>query len=663
MQIREEDPSLETRIRESGAKQPEMTSGFRLDSGRLPIGAEVLPDGHGVRFRVWAPRRQKVEVVLERRDDASAPEGTQIVPLQREEAGYFSGVVVEAEPGTLYRYRLDDASTFPDPASRFQPEGPHGPSQVVDPGPFVWTDGEWRGIELPGQVLYEMHVGTFTREGTWEAALRELPALKELGITSVEVMPVAEFPGEFGWGYDGVDLFAPYHVYGSPDDFRRFVDGAHKLGLGIILDVVYNHLGPDGAYHREFSDDYYHRRRDKTEWGDSLNFDGEHSEPVREYFITNAGYWIDEFHVDGLRLDATHAIFDDSEDHILTAIGRHARSRAGGRSIVLIAEDESQDTIRVRTPEKGGYGLDAHWNDDFHHSAVVALTGRSESYYSDYLGTPQELISAMKWGFLFQGQYFSWQKKPRGSSAFGLPAWRFITYLENHDQVSNSARGDRLRTLSSPAQYKAMTAAWLLAPGTPMFFQGQEFGATNPFLYFADHVEDLARLVQKGRHEFLSTFRSIAHPDLQEYLPNPSAPETFVASKLDLAERDRYPEIYALHRDLLKLRREDPIFGSQRADRLHGAVIGSEAFVLRYFGEPDTDDCRLVVINLGRDLFPNPTSEPLMAPPHGCRWEVLWYSEHPVYGGCGAPPFESDEHWRIPGRSAVVLTPAPRDHA
>jgi maltooligosyltrehalose trehalohydrolase len=612
-----------------------------------------------VRFRVWAPRRQRVEVVLEGGPGAGDGSGARVVPLRAEADGYFSAVVGSAADGTLYRYHLDGAESFPDPASRFQPQGPHGPSQVIDPGAFAWSDADWRGLHLEGQVLYEMHVGTFTREGTWDAAARELPELKEAGITAVEVMPVAEFPGRFGWGYDGVDLFAPYHVYGSPDDFRRFVDEAHRLGLGVILDVVYNHIGPDGAYHKQFSDDYYHRRRDKTAWGDALNFDGDNSAPVREFFVANAGYWVDEFHLDGLRLDAVHAIHDESPEHILASIARHARAKAGCRSILLIAEDESQDSRRIRPTDCGGHGLDAQWNDDFHHSAVVALTGRSEAYYSDYLGSPQELVSAIRWGFLFQGQFFSWHKKRRGTLCFDLPGAKFITYLENHDQVSNSARGDRLRSLTSPGRYKAMTAAWLLAPGTPMFFQGQEFGASNPFQYFADHVDELARLVQKGRTEFLAQFRSIAHPDLQEHLPHPGAPETFVESKLDRRERAANDHIVQLHRDLLRLRRDDPIFRTQSADRVFGAVIGPEAFLLRYFGEGD--DCRLVVVNLGRDLFPNPTSEPLMAPPPDQRWEVLWYSEHPRYGGCGAPPLEADATWRLPGHAAIVLRPVPEN--
>jgi maltooligosyltrehalose trehalohydrolase len=577
--------------------------------------------------------------------------------LGPEEGGYFSGAISSAGPGTLYRYRLDGEASYPDPASRFQPKGPHGPSEIIDPRAFRWTDQGWRGLTLRGQVLYEMHIGTFTEAGTWEAAAEQLPELAELGVTGVEVMPVAEFPGRFGWGYDGVDLFAPYHIYGRPDDLRRFVDRAHALGLGVLLDVVYNHLGPDGAYHREFSDHYYHPKGEKTAWGDALNFDGEQCGPVREFFASNAGYWIDEFHLDGLRLDATHAIVDDSPEHVLAEIARHARAVAGDRSILLIAEDEAQLARRVRPPGRGGHGLDAVWNDDLHHSAVVALTGRSEAYYSDYLGTPQELISALKWGYLFQGQYFSWHKKRRGTPTFDLESPAFVTFLENHDQVSNSARGDRLAGLTSPGRYKAMAAAWLLGPGTPMFFQGQEFAASNPFLYFADHVDELARLVHQGRIQFLSQFRSIAHPDMQLHLPDPGAPETFARSKLDFGERQKHAEAYNLHRDLLRLRREDPIFRAQRGDRMFGAVIGPEAFVLRFFGEGD--NCRLVLVNLGRDLFPNPMSEPLMAPPEGRRWDVLWYSENPRYGGCGAPPFESDDLWRIPGHAAIVLAPVP----
>jgi len=622
----------------------------------LPIGAEVLPKG-GVRFRVWAPQRSSVSVIIEYNHFNKPHDITHPFALTADNRGYFSGIIAEAGPGTRYCYQLDGEGLFPDPASRYQPEGAHGPSQVIDPRSFAWSDDQWRGIELAGQVFYEMHVGTFTAEGTWKAAIQQLPRLKELGITCLEVMPVAGFPGSFGWGYDGVNLFAPTHLYGTPDEFREFVDKAHALGLGVILDVVYNHLGPEGAYHRDFARDYFHSLRDKNEWGEALNFDGENCKPVREFFVANAGYWIKEFHLDGLRLDAVQAIHDESPDHILAEISRHTRQKAEGRSILLIAEDEFQDTTHVRPLEQGGHGLDALWNDDFHHSMRVALTGRSEGYYGDYQGSPQELISVQKWGYLFQGQYSKWKGKARGTPTTGLPGSTFVTFLENHDQLANSAQGARLRTLTSFAQYKAITALWLLGPGTPMFFQGQEFGASTPFLYFADLSTDLAPLVAQGRRESLARFESIAHPDLQAILANPTARESFLISKLAPDKEIQGSEFLSLHRDLLQLRRDDPIFHSQRAEQLHGAVITPEAFVLRYFTE--TDDCRLLLVNLGPDLFPVPTSEPLMAPPRGCHWDVLWYSEHPRYGGCGAPVLGKDEIWRIPARSTTVLQPVP----
>ncbi len=358
----------------------------------------------GVHFRVWAPRARCVEVALE---NGSA------VALEPEAEGYHGGLVEAAGRGTRYRLRLGSGRGFPDPASRFQPDGPHGPSCVIDPSTFCWSDGEWNGVRLEGQVLYEMHVGTFTPEGTWAAAARELPELARIGITVIELMPVADFPGRFGWGYDGVDLFAPTRLYGEPDDFRRFVDLAHGLGLGVILDVVYNHLGPDGNYLKEFSEHYFTDRY-SNEWGEAVNFDGEGSGPVRDFVLDNAAYWIEEYHLDGLRLDATQQIYDASPEHILTALARRVRSAAGGRATLLVAENEPQDVRLVRPVEDGGYGLDALWNDDFHHAAVVALTGLNAAYYSDYHGAPQEFISVMKWGFLYQGQRYRWDSEGGG---------------------------------------------------------------------------------------------------------------------------------------------------------------------------------------------------------------------------------------------------------
>jgi maltooligosyltrehalose trehalohydrolase len=619
---------------------------------RLPIGAEVLPEG-GVHFRVWAQRRRRVEVVLEG--------GAGAVELRAEEDGYFAATLPAARAGTLYRYRLDGAANlYPDPVSRFQPQGPHGPSQVIDPGRFVWTDQGWRGTPLPGQVIYEMHVGTFTPAATFEAASRELNELAALGVTVVEVMPVAEFPGRFGWGYDGVDFFAPTRLYGEPDDFRRFVDRAHAAGLGVILDVVYNHFGPDGNYLKQFAEAYFTDRY-QNEWGEAINFDGPDSGPVREFFVANAGYWIDEFHLDGLRLDATQQIFDSSPEHILAAISRRVRAAARGRATLLVAENEDQHVQLVRPLERGGYGIDALWNDDFHHSAMVALTGRNEGYYTDFLGRPQELISAVKWGYLYQGQRYTWQKKRRGTPTLDLSPATFVTFIQNHDQVANSARGLRCHALTSPGRFRAMTALLLLAPGTPMLFQGEEFAASSPFLFFADHNKELAPLVRTGRAKFLQQFRSVAAAEMQALLPAPADPQTFERCKLDLSERQRHAGVYALHRDLLKLRRDDPVFRAQRPRGLDGAVLADEAFVLRFFG--DNHDDRLLLVNLGRDLHLDPAPEPLLAPPEGRGWEVLCSSEEPRYDGSGTAALETEENWRIPGHAAVVLRSTARPAA
>jgi maltooligosyltrehalose trehalohydrolase len=593
--------------------------------------------------------RRRVSVVLE--------EGgrQRVHPLQQEEGGYFAGRVSDAPAGIRYRYRLDDDERlYPDPASRFQPEGPHGPSQIVDPGGFAWTDGTWEGVSLPGQVLYELHLGAFTREGTWKAAMEQLPELARLGVTTVEVMPVAEFSGRFGWGYDGVDLYAPYHLYGEPDDFRRFVDRAHALGLGVILDVVYNHFGPDGSYVRAFSPDYFSAKQ--GEWGDAINFDGPNAGPVRAFFADNAGYWIDEYHLDGLRLDATQAIEDASPVHILAEIGERVRAAAKGRSTIVVAENEPQRIRLIKPVEQGGYGLDALWNDDYHHSAMVALTGHNEAYYSDYHGSAQEFISAIKRGFLFQGQRNTHQNQPRGTPAFGVSPATFVHYLQNHDQVANSLRGERVHALTAPGRFRALTALTLLGPETPMLFMGEEFAASSPFPYFADHPPELARLVAQGRADFMSQFPSVATSEARSQLLRPEAPETFERSKLDWSERERHAAVYAMHRDLLRLRREEAVFRGQRVGGVDGAVLGPGAFVLRFFGD-DGDD-RLLVVNLATDLRLTELPEPLLAPPEGRHWDLRWSSEDVRYGGGGTPPIFVDDGWRIPGEAAVVLGPA-----
>lgn len=622
---------------------------------RLPIGVEVNADGTA-HARVWAPRRKSVELVTF--GDGGAAD--RVVPLAREDDGYFSGCASGLKAGTRYRYRLDGGDAFPDPASRYQPDGPHGPSQVIDPT-FSWTDAGWRGISRAGQIISEIHIGTFTQEGTFRAAAERLDALADVGITAIEIMPLADFPGQFGWGYDGVNLYAPCRLYGTPSDLRALIDAAHARGLGVILDVVYNHLGPDGNYLVHYSDRYVGKR--PTEWGDSLSFDGEDSGPVRELVVRNAEYWISEFHFDGLRLDATQQIYDDSERHIIADVVASARAAAGDRLVIVVGENEPQETRLIRSPADGGFGVDALWNDDFHHASFVAMTGKAEAYNSDYRGTPQEFVSAAKRGFLYQGQYYAWQKDRRGTPALHFGPMSFVNFLESHDQVANLSRSRRVHQLTSPALFRAMTALLFLSPQTPMLFQGGEWSASPPFPFFAGHTGDLARKVREGRATFLTQFPSVAAAGVDQMLPDPDSPETFASAKLDWAERDRNREVLALHRDLIALRKSDPVLAT-RADAdwpgIDGAVIDTHAFVLRYFAADGLD--RLLVVNLGPLLRTVSIAEPLLAPPQDMRWRTAWSSEDLTYGGSGTPELGvKGRGWLISPQSAVFLAPAELD--
>ncbi|MEW6324253.1 MAG: malto-oligosyltrehalose trehalohydrolase [Nitrospirota bacterium] len=607
---------------------------------KLGLGAEVLEGA--TRFRVWAPKRQRVEVVLD--GDART------VPLSPEENGYFSATAPGVGAGVLYRYRLDGGGSFPDPCSRFQPQGPHGPSLVVDPAAYRWRDEDWRGVTLPGQVLYELHVGAFTREGTFDAAARELAELRRLGVTLIEVMPVAEWPGRFNWGYDGVDLYAPSRQYGDEESLKRFVDAAHAEGLGVILDAVYNHLGPSGNYLKEFSDDYFTARH-HTEWGEAINFDGSGAGPVREFFLRNACYWIAEFHLDGLRLDATQRVYDHGPTHILAELSRRTREAASPRRIVLIAENDAEEVRHLAPVDKGGYGMDAVWTDGFHHAARVALTGRREAFQADYSGRPQEFIAAVKRGFLYQGQRSSWHGKEWGTPVTTEPAQAFVFYLQNHDQIANHLDGTRLEHLASPGAYRAMTALLLLAPQTPLLFMGQEFGASSPFTFFADHEGELDEAVRRGRKAALAQFPSCAQA--LDHIPDPGAESTFARCKLDVSERRTHRESCDLHRDLLRIRRDDPVISAQSRERIDGAVLSAEAFVLRFFGA-DGDD-RLLLVNLGADLDGSPPSEPLLAPGRSGQWRLIWSSDDPRYGGPGIVDPCAGGHWRLPGRSAMLI--------
>ena len=613
---------------------------------RLSAGVEIQVQG-GAHARVWAPDRSSIDVVCD-------ADRSRCWPLVRECNGYFAGDLPEARAGDRYWLRLDGSLLRPDPASRYQPDGPHGPSAIVDPAAFRWTDDGWRGIQSDGQVLYELHVGTFTPEGTWRAAANELEALADLGITIVEMMPVADFAGRFGWGYDGVDLYAPTRLYGTPDDLRAFIDRAHALGIGVILDVVYNHIGPDGNYLSDFARDYFTDRY-RNDWGEAINF--ETAPPARAFFVENAGYWIDEFHFDGLRLDATQDIHDISRDHVVSELIRKVRAKAGSRAVYVVAENEPQETRFARDPAQGGHGGDALWNDDFHHTAVVALTGRREAYYFDYKGSAQEFVSCARYGYLYQGQWYSWQKKRRGTPALDLPPRAFVSYLENHDQVANTPFGKRLHQVCSPSRLRAVTALTLLGPATPMLFQGQEFASSSPFLYFADQTAELRRSVSEGRREFLLQFPSVKDPDVQAALPPPGDEETFRRCTLNLGERETNRPWYDLHRDLIALRRSDAVIKAAALTRPEGAVIALQVLALRYQGGAEGD--RLLIVNLGCDVDLSPVPEPLLAPPLDCRWIVQWSSEAPRYGGGGTAPVRPHSRVHMPGEAAILLRSEP----
>ncbi|MFZ1430722.1 MAG: malto-oligosyltrehalose trehalohydrolase [Geminicoccaceae bacterium] len=611
-----------------------------------PVGA--IPTGDGTLFRAWAPDAPALAVVIDGKEHALEPEAQ----------GWWSGVIREAPDGTLYDLRLGDAAPCPDPASRYQPFGPTGSSMVVDPRRYSWNDQEWSGVTRHGHVVYELHIGTFTRDGSFAAAAERLPHLAELGVTLLEVMPVGDFAGTFGWGYDGVSWFAPTRLYGRPDDFRRFVDAAHGLGIGVILDVVYNHFGPIGSFHDQFAKAWFTDRY-ANDWGESLAFEGPAARPVRDHVVANARMWIDEYHLDGLRLDAVQNIYDfESTEPIVAELAREARAAAGGRGIWIVGECEPQLAALIRSKEDGGAGLDALWNDDWHHTARVALTGRSEAYFTDYGGKPQEFISAAKRGFLYQGQRYHWQKQPRGTPTSGVDPEQFVVFLQNHDQIANSGRGLPLCRTTHPAALRAMTALLLLGPNTPMLFQGQEFASTKPFWYFAELVPELAELVAQGRVDSGAQFPSLARPDMRGVMQPPAARATFEGCQLDWGEVERHGEVLVLHRDLIRLRREDPsLRAARRAHGVDGAVLSAEAFVLRFFGRNGDD--RLLLINLGADLRLTIMPEPLLAPPEGSDWTCQWSSEAPEYGGSGHQPPTPDATWVLAGRAACLLRPGP----
>jgi maltooligosyltrehalose trehalohydrolase len=502
-------------------------------------------------FRVWAPEHRSVDLVLEG-TGTSSPD---MLPLTAERCGYWSARLA-VPPGTRYRYRLDgnDDATFPDPASRFQPEGVHGPSQVVDPASFAWTDGGWRAPALDRLVFYEIHVGTFTPQGTFRGAIDRLPALRELGVTAIELMPVADFPGTRNWGYDGVALFAPARCYGTPDDLRALVDAAHGEGLAVFLDVVYNHLGPDGAYANAFSP-YYFTDAHESPWGRGVNLDGPHSPEVRRFFIENALHWVHEYHIDGLRLDATHALQDDSPTHFLAELTTTVRQHAG-RAVTFVAEDHRNLAHMLRPVSAGGWGIDAVWADDFHHHVRVHAARDREGYYQDFSGDVADLVTTLRQGWFFTGQHSAHLGERRGTDPAGLRPEQFVVCIQNHDQIGNRADGARLNHEVDLATYRALSALLAFVPYTPLLFMGQEWAASSPFMFFTDHAPDLGRKVTEGRRQEFSAFSAFADPAKREAIPDPQSPRTFERSRLDWDERSRPPHagVQRLYQRLLQLR-------------------------------------------------------------------------------------------------------------
>jgi len=528
--------------------------------------------GGRCRFTVWAPKAETVEVKL-------GPGGRDAREARMEKAGrgYWTAVQEDVEPGALYSFVIDGSVVRPDPASHHQPSGMHGPSAVVDHDSFTWTDDGWEGIPLEEMVLYELHVGTFTPEGTFDAAAERLDEIKDLGVNTVEVMPVAQFPGTRNWGYDGAFPYAVQDSYGGPDGLKRLVDACHSRGMAVTLDVVYNHLGPEGNYLRDFGP--YFTDHYRTPWGEAVNFDGPHSNEVREYFTGNALHWFGDYHVDALRLDAVHAIYDMSAKPFLKVLADRVReySEKKGRKFYLVAEDDLNDARLVEPPGRNGLGLDGEWSDDFHHCLHTLLTGESDGYYADF-GRVADLAKAMTEGHVLSGQYSEYRKRDHGSPSTSIPAGRFVVFGQNHDQVGNRALGERLTGLVSFESLKLGAAVVMLSPFVPLIFMGEEYGETNPFLYFVSHGDaDLVEAVREGRKREFSSFHA------EKTQPDPQSEETFGASVLGWEKRrsGRGAVLVEYYKELLRLRRGVPALATLDKETTGAAPLeGSRTLLL-----------------------------------------------------------------------------------
>ncbi len=614
---------------------------------RLTRGATVLPGG-GVRFEVWAPLAERLGVRLYGRDGAPCAD----VELERDDAGVFSGVVADAGAGDDYRFVLDGEREVADPVSRSQPGDVFGPSRVVDPHAFRWNDAGWRGMETADLVIYELHVGTFGAEGTFDGVIPQLAALRELGVTAVEIMPVAEFPGARNWGYDGAHLYAVESSYGGPEGLRRLVDAAHAHGLAVLLDVVYNHTGPEGSVLHEYGP--YFSDRHRTPWGDGLNTDGPDSDEVRRYVIDNALYWVTEYHLDGLRLDATEFIHDFSARHLLEELADavHAQARALGRRILVTSETARNDPRWVRPRDRGGYGHDATWLDDFHHAVHTAVTTERLGYYADYDGVPS-LAKSYSDRFVYDGRYSANERRRRGQPARDVPTDRYIAFIQNHDQVGNRARGDRITRLVTPAQCRLAAAALLLSPYVPLLFMGEEYGEESPFLYFVSHHgAELTEAVRSGR---VAEFAGFAW---EGEIPDPASEESFRLSKVDRARAGLpgHREVLALYRDLIAARRAEPLLRPGTVTPTVTRDEGGEWISLHY-APADPADGGASGAHAGSALWValDFAAEPRRVPaPRGVTgvWRPILSTDDERYGGSGAAAEPVDA--TVPDAGAIV---------
>ena len=575
-----------------------------------------------MRYRTWC-EHDRVEVLIL---DAEG-ETLRVIELEPEGDGYFSSLDQGGRAGDLYKYRLGETGDWPDPASRFQPKGVHGPAMVVDPKTYRWNDASWKAPAYRDLVIYELHIGTFTEEGTFRAAIEKLEYLVELGVNSIEIMPVADFPGERNWGYDGVAIYAPSRAYGTPDEFRALVDAAHEKRLTVILDVVYNHLGPDGNYVGLYHKAYFNPNH-KTPWGAGLNY--EHA-AVRDFFSENAVYWMREFHIDGFRLDATHAMLDDSEQHILAEIAERVHA-AGG---FVIAEDDRNDVNLLTAPEAGGLGFDGCWSDDFHHTVRVMLTKQREGYYANFEGTPCELADTLAHGWHYRGQPRPTSGKPRGAESIGLAPEQFVYCISNHDQVGNRAFGERLGHVISAPAYRAASALICLVPYTPMLFMGQEWCASTPFQFFTDHNQELGKLVTEGRRKEFQNFAAFADPEQREKIPDPQALSTFTNSKLrwDELRAEKHAQMLLLYQEFLGLRTSHSSLSNRSRDAWLATELADGIVALLYDGAGEFTLAVLIDL-IGGHSMPN-LDDPRIAPGGGRDWKPLLSSNEPRFGGNG----------------------------